>query len=222
MSTEDKILEKFRQLVEEGRNILLSLGWNGHQFKSSFPKHEDYLRFRTEALNLIARACGKDSDHYQELRRLAESKESATNSYHFPECLGVVEAALRDFEGGFLFDLRSLVAAELLGDFLEQTEYLLSKGYHNPAASLAGAVLEDTLRKLCQKHGLPCPAKTKIDRLNMDLAKAQVYNLLTQKRITAFADIRNNADHGRFDEFNGEDDEDMVKSIGRFAADHLE
>jgi len=180
-----------------------------------------YFRFRTEALNLVRRSCGEDSDHYSALKRLAESKNSANNSYYLAHCLGVVEAAQRDLDAGILFDLRALIAAELLGDFIEQAEALLAAGYHHPAASLAGAVLEDTLRELSLKHGLPIPQSTKIDRLNADLARANVYDKLIQKRITVLADIRNNADHGHFARFSRQDVEDMVRWSRRFTAEYL-
>jgi hypothetical protein len=49
-----------------------------------------------------------------------------------------------------------------------------------------------------------------------------VYSKLVQKRITALADIRNNADHGHFDKFSSDDVEDMVKWLRRFTADYLE
>lgn len=132
-----------------------------------------------------------------------------------------MEAAFRDFNEGFLFDLCSLVAAELFSDFLDQAEHLLSEDYYVPAASLAGAVLEDSLRKLCHRRDLPVPAKTTIESLNMELAKASVYDKLVQKQITALADIRNNADHGKFDKFTKADVEDMIKRIRRFDADYL-
>jgi HEPN domain-containing protein len=135
--------------------------------------------------------------------------------------LGVLEAAQRDFAAGALFDMRALISAEILGDFVEQAEALLEAGYWHPAASLSGAVLEDTLRKLCAKRGVPVPDTTKIDRLNADLAKAGVYDKLVQKRITALADIRNNADHGHFDKFTKEDVDDFVKWLRRFSADYL-
>ena len=82
--------------------------------------------------------------------------------------------------------------------------------------------MEDALRKLCEKHGVPVPTSTKIDRLNAELAKANVYDKLVQKRITALADIRSNADHGHFDKFRSEDTEDMVKWVKRFGADYLQ
>jgi len=204
-----------------GEQVLLSNGWDGKAFKK-FPAQNDYLRFRTAAMNLIRRASGEESDPYRELFRLATNKDSNTNSYYFLHCYGVVEAAQSDFEAGMLFDIRALIAAELLGDFIEQAEALLTAGYHIPAASLAGAVLEDTLRKLGEKAGINIPTVTKLDRLNADLAKEGVYDKLVQKRITAIADIRNSADHGHFDKFSVADVEDMVKWVRNFTADQLQ
>ncbi len=203
----DAISQEFQALIQEGQG----------------GRDDDahYLRFRTRALNLVRRVCGDGSEHHRALRQLAEDKNSSTNAYFLPHCVGIVEAAQRDFERGLLFDLRAMIAAELLGDFIDQTEFLVAEGYHVPAASLAGAVLEDTLRKLCQSLGVPVPEKTKIDRLNAELARAGVYDKLIQKRITALADIRNNADHGHFDKFTPEDVADMVRWIRRFAADYL-
>jgi hypothetical protein len=220
MTTQERINEKFKALLQEGQQILTNCGWNGSEYHR-FPNDIDYRRFRTEAMNLVRRVCGEHSDHYQELKRLAEGEQTSGNSYFFKDCFGILQAAQRDFDSGFLFDLRALVAAELLGDFVDQAETLVAEGYYVPAASLVGAVLEDTLRKLCLKNGIPVPDRTKIDRLNADLAKAGVYDKLIQKRITALADIRNNADHGHFDKFTKDDVEDMVKWVRRFAADYL-
>lgn len=221
MKTQEIVNQSFARLIEEGRQILQQAGWDGDKYQRH-PAENDYFRFRTEALNLVRRSCGDDSDHYRELKRIAETKETSTNSYYFVHCFGVLEAAQRDFEAGVLFDMRALIAADLLGDFIDQSEALLKAGYHSPAASLAGAILEDTLRKLCEKQRVPIPATTSIDRLNADLARAGAYDKLVQKRITALADIRNNADHGHFEKFTVSDVEDMVKWVRKFSADYLQ
>ena len=57
--------------------------------------------------------------------------------------------------------------------------------------------------------------------MNENLAKAGVYNKLVQKQVTAMADIRNNADHGKFEEFDLEDVKDMIKWVKRFECDYL-
>jgi HEPN domain-containing protein len=221
MKDTDKIVAKFEQLLAEGKVILNNAGYDGSKYRGNHPSTKDYVMFRTEALNLTRRVCGEQSDHYKELRRIAENLTMTSNGYYFDMCFAVVEAAKKDYEGGYLFNLKSLITADILGDFIEQAEALLQSGYHVPAASLAGAILEDTLRKLCEKHSIEVPEITKLDKLNADLAKADVYDKLVQKRITALADIRNNADHGHFDKFSKEDVEDMVSYTRRFTADYL-
>lgn len=219
MTLDTKIRERFSSLLAEGDEILIRNGWPGENFRH--PSIVEYSRFRTEALNLVRRACGDSSDHYRELRSMSDNQTTALNSYYFPNCFGVLQAAQRDYQGGLVFDVRSLVAAELFADLLEQAEYLFNGGFHIPAASLAGAVLEDSLRKLALRHALNVPEKTTIDRLNADLAGAGAYTKLVQKNITAYADIRNNADHGQFDKFSSDDVEAMLKWVRRFLAEYL-
>jgi HEPN domain len=219
----DRILQEFRGLISDCRGILKACGYRETELTwRIWPGDDDYLRIRTRALNLARRACGEDSDHFQSLFRLAKKDErDPADSQRLPECLGILEAAETDFAGGLLLNLKALVQAEALGDFLEQAESLLSAGYYVPAASLGGAVLEDGLRKLCDAKGIAYPAKTKIDALNSELAKAGTYDKLLQKRITALADIRNNADHGHVDKFKRQDVDDMLKWVRRFLADYL-
>ncbi len=219
MTLDSKIRQRFTELLAEGEKILRQNNWPGDAFRH--PDVVDYTRFRTEALNLVRRACGETSDHYRELRTLAEDKSTALNSYYFPNSFGILQAAQRDYEGGLVFDVRSLVAAELFADLLEQAEYLFDGGFHIPAASLAGAVLEDGLRKFSVRNSIAVPEKTTIDKLNADLARAEVYTKLVQKNITAYADIRNNADHGHFDKFAQSDVSAMLGWTRRFLAEHL-
>lgn len=216
----EKIKEKFEKLLAEGKRVFQECGWDGRRWYRH-PSDVDYLRFRTEGLNLIKRTCGEESEHYQQLRRLAEDKSTSRNSSYYHQCYGVLEAAYRDFSEDFLFDIQAMIRADLLGSFIEQAETLLNEGYYVPAASLAGAVLEDTLRKMCDQQNIPYPKKTKIDALNTSLARAGAYNKLTQKEITAKADIRNNADHGKFDQFTESDVKDMVKWVQRFTSEYL-
>src|SRR5262249_19876239 len=169
LSTQELVKKGFETLLEEAKRVLQDCQWDGRAYHRQ-PAPNDYTRFRAEALNLVRRSCGEDSDHYRELKRLAESKETTNNPVYFVHWGGIVEAAQRDFETGLLFDMKQLISAEVLGDFIEQAEKLLEAGYHVPAASLCGAVLEDTLRKLSEKKSIPIPASTKIDSLNSELA----------------------------------------------------
>ena len=217
---QEKIQTEFKELAEEAKETLSSRSFRdspGHRLTKNqitFAQTE-YARLKTRALNLIGRSFGVDDNHYKQLLELGEHYEA------YPTCVGIVDAAVYAIDSGLLFNLKSIVAAELIGDYLEQAETLLSAGYHVPAASLTGAILEDTLRQLWVKQGWTVPARTNLNSLNAELAKADEYNLLTQKQITAHADIRNNADHGNYDEFTADDVEDMLKWVRRFTEEHL-
>ncbi len=57
-------------------------------------------------------------------------------------------------------------------------------------------------------------ATGKLDKTNADLAKAGVINKLVQKQITAWADIRNSAAHGRAHQFKPDDVASMIRMYG--------
>lgn len=101
---------------------------------------------------------------------------------------------------------------------LEQAAELLSSGYKLAAAVIAGVVLETGLREICDRHSIE---HAKLDKMNSDLAKQGVYNRLQQKRITALADIRNSAAHGKPEEFTNEDVSLMIRDIEQFLANHI-
>ena len=68
---------------------------------------------------------------------------------------GIAAALREDLSLGRLASLSGLISADLFADFLEMAEHLLGEGYKDPAAVLAGGVLEEHIRKLSEKHGLP-------------------------------------------------------------------
>jgi len=201
---------------ENIKKLISDLNLTIQKAGSSWPDKTEVMRILTEALNLIKKTCGENSDHYIQLK---------TNSKDFHPLgasifKGIIEAANADYRDGFV-DIDSFIRAEIFEDFLSMAEYLLEQGYYVPAASLAGGVLEDSLRKLCDKHAVSYPPKTKINSLNISLAKAGVYNALVSKEIISKADIRNNADHGYTNKFSKTDVNSMVEWIRRFIIEYL-
>jgi len=209
----ERILEKYVKLISD---LDLAIRQPGEDW----PDDTIVTRVITESLNLIKMTCGSSSDYYLRLKDITTGK-----NYHSGKAVeykGVIEAAYNDYRDGFA-RLDSLVKAEIFDDFLSMAEYLLEEGYYIPAASLAGGVLEDFLRKLCDKNNITYQEKTKINSLNTELVKAQVYNQLEAKEITAKAEIRNNADHGKYNdnEFKTADVTEMVEWIRRFITEYL-
>ncbi len=135
--------------------------------------------------------------------------------------ISIFKAAKSDYENCYLFDTRTLIEAEVFDDFLEQAEELFKKGYYQASAVIAGCVLEDGLRKLGQRKIPNFPTDKTIDPMNVELAKAGIYNALWQKKITALADLRNKAAHGQWTEFTEKDVEDMIRDVRRFMEDYF-
>jgi hypothetical protein len=94
------------------------------------------------------------------------------------------------------------------------------------AAFLAGAALEDGLRRLCDASGLT------YDRLRTNIAKVQalLYQPSSQveiistsefKQITTWGDTRNKADHGHFAELTQTEVDALVIGVRAFLDRHL-
>lgn len=167
----------------------------------------------TSCLSLLSRVFGEDGAHYQ---RIEEQFSSYPKWSNVEQAFGVLLAAKDDYESESLFSVKRLVEAELFDEFLEQAEHLLEAGYFQPAAVVAGSVLEDGLRKLCQASAVTLPQKPKLDWMNSELAKKGIYTTLVQKKITLIADLRNSAAHGKWSEFERSDVESMVREIRDF------
>jgi hypothetical protein len=172
-------------------------------------------------LQIIGKVSTKESDYYIRFDKQFSLFNSNNNYSTVKIALGILRAVKDDYENGYLFDTRTLIEAEVFDDFLEQAEQLLEKGYYQPAAVIVGCVLEDGLRKLCDKNSIVIPLKPTIDPMNIKLAKEGIYNKLWQKKITALADLRNKAAHGKWDEFEEKDVEDMIRDVRRFMEDYF-
>jgi len=210
-----RIATRISELIEMGERVLQTKRepGPGRIAFDSFVDSEKAHQWFTSAQSILSRGLGSDSAHHKNFSAIA-GKGLTYSPVRRGQ--GILRAALEDFQHGHLFDIRQLIAAEVSAVFLEQAEELHSASYNGPAALVAGCVLEDCLRRLCGKHQLPLSARPKLDAMNADLVKAGVYNKLTQKRITAIADIRNNAAHGNWDEFDQTDVKDMINWVAKF------
>lgn len=115
-----------------------------------------------------------------------------------------------EIENGWLNSIKSIVSAEIFSDFLEMAEHLLKNDYKDASAVMLGSLLEEKLRQLSELNKIPTKNITesgkefpvKADRLNNELAKAEVYNRLEQKSVTAHLDLRNKAAHGHYNDYD--------------------
>lgn len=215
---EQKTLERIEHLIQKG------IRTKSHYVPSP-PNvmgggHIDYTFFnewKNSSENLIIKVAGENSHYY---KNFIEKVKNPWNA-HAENGVGILKALKDDIESGFLADVKELIIAEVFTDFLDMAKHLLDAEYKDPAASLTGAVLEDGLRKICNKQGVQVKGSDDIAALNTKLADKGAYNRLAQKQIQAWKAIRDSADHGKFDDYKKEDVRAMIQGVQRFLTDNL-
>ncbi len=214
MKYEEKILKRFDEIIELGDSVLASrYGPPPNVLGPDRVKGDVCYQWISSAQNLIKRVFGEDSPH---IKNIEGEMKNCTNFTYAQRIHGVIKAAKNDYETDTLFELQDLITANLFEDFLEQAEILIAAKYYQPAAVIVGAILEDGLRKMCHKNNITLPERPKLDWMNSELVKKGEYNKLVQKNITAYADLRNNAAHGKWDEFTKDDVDDFLQWTRRF------
>lgn len=192
----------------------------------SIGREESFAELRAGSLALIKNLFGSEHPHYSEFLRAAGDYKTNVINHVAAECRGVLKAIRDQLERGWFRTTKSLIAAEVFSDFMEMAEYFLSEGYKDPAAVMIGGVLEEHLRQLCLSNGIEIQRidergksyTIKAATMNQELQKAEVYKMTDQKLITAWQDIRNNAAHGKLDQFTIEQVRAMHMGVLEFVS----
>lgn len=136
---------------------------------------------------------------------------------------GVLDALRADYAAGYMQTVEELIHADVFADFLDMANELHGKGYKDPAAVIAGSVLEEHLRKLATTHGVTIESTgkpRKADTINADLVKVGAYNKLVQKQVTAWLGLRNNAAHGKYDQYDAGQVAALIRDVRDFMVRH--
>lgn len=221
MKLDQLVLKRFDELSQKAKEIGSAIKQTGLTIVATnapvyYVDEGKFYEWATSVLNLLQRAFGIESVHYVSFDKHLNNFRGRLTE--FERCRAIFIAAKEDYEGGYLFNLKSLVSAEVIDDILGQGEELLRAGYKDAACVVAGVTLETALKRLCTNQGM---AHGKLDKMNADLCKAGLYNVGMQKQITAWADRRNKAAHGEWDQYTAADVEDMIRGANRFIAEYL-
>ena len=223
----NRLITEVENLIKIG-NELLDYGCvNGGD--TSLEMISKFTFWTTRTGQLLSSLYPKENHYHQSLnsfrKRLEMTNLHSGTAYMLSEIMGVLEAVKYELENGLLDNIQTLLQADIFANFLEMGEHLLNENYKDAAAVIIGSVLEDTLRKLCLINEIPTTNdKGKlltIEPLNVELAKKEVYNQLVKKQITSWADLRNSAAHGHFNEYDNKQVHSMLLFVQSFTAGHL-
>ncbi len=132
---------------------------------------------------------------------------------HFRQQLAIVEAAQARFESS-LFDIRSMVQADLMDSELEAAEHLAKSKFFRAAGAIAGVVLERHLGQVCTDRQIPIGKKNPtISDFNESLKAGGVIDIPQWRFIQHLADIRNICDHAKTPDPTPEQVTDLLSGV---------
>lgn len=218
----EKYLDRFNELIVDGVTVVEELKNRNHQDTS----HS--MEWGTKCATLLMQVLPRNHPRRAELPEFGHPHGSAVNPR---QQLAHLKAIRDDFANGFFDDLRERIEAEIASDYMGQAERLLDEGQsgkhdHVPAAVMAGAVLERSLRALCTRQTPAIPVTKPdgkpltLDPLIVSLKKADVIKQTEAAQLSAWAHIRNKAAHGEFDQFTRDQVFAMIVGVGEFLARH--
>ena len=234
----DKYLFRLEELIQTGSEIPISqhssVARGNYITGETRYRHynlanwADFVEWRTSCVAVLEQVVPKSSL----LRRTVDAFDSIGNKPENLEfAISFIKSVKNELENGFLDDLALQIESEVLADYLDQAAKIL-KGESGalayiPAAIIAGASLEKSLKTLCMGLTPPEPiVNEKGNPFGMNalidiLKKRQIYNELQAKQLRAWAAIRNSAAHGNFNEFNRQQVELMLDGVSLFVANYI-
>ena len=230
LELDKKICDRFEELLKRAQDLEKEID-KSHIFDhDQFISRHEALLVSTQNLIRMAFADSKMGKEHQDSVKSMRGKRRIDGSNK--RLIGILNSLLEDYRQGYMNDVEEWIIANVSADYMGQAEGLLDEATPDkfdyvPAAVLCGAVLEDSLRRLCnrqsptiktvKRNGQP---KT-LDPLITDLRSADVLKGTKAAELRSWAQIRNAAAHARFDDFDRHQVEAMIAGVKQFLADYL-
>jgi len=198
-----RVYERFAQLVQEGRRIVYQN--DGKAIRN----HAQYFAWLTKCHTIFQQVFGEEHPF-----SLAwNGAEHSVTLYSAQQALAYVEGAYDEARYGFVDGLTGMIVGEVFADFLELAEFYASQRQKDSAAMVAGAVLEQGLKRLCEQKKIKVESSNDLAAVNQKLYQAKVYSKLVYQQIHGYNTLRNHAAHGEFDEYDDSQVKLMVMGV---------
>lgn len=220
MSAKNKISGFVESLLTQGKAVLGTEWERAGNWIGGAPHYVDLQQFKKwrASCNLLVSLLGDAADPWR-----AVFEGDALNQIETALSMqGTLEAIRDAIADDLLLRCEDLVFAEAFSDLVQQAEYLFDQGYILAAGVILRAVLEERLRRMCDRHAvISSRIRPTIADLNNELYKARVYDKITLKHVESMAAVGNDAAHASAN-LKAEDVQrfkmDLVSFLQRFSA----
>lgn len=125
----------------------------------------------------------------------------------------ILETCLDKLESK-IYNLQSLLQADVFDSELETSKYLLKNGFLRASGAICGVILEKHLGKVCENRNIKLVKNPKLANFN-DALKDNAYDMLEWRRMQRLADLRNLCDHNKDREPTKEEVEELISGTDR-------
>ena len=216
----EKLLLRTNELIADCRELIeLAKKIESHRYHGGSGEAK-FRAFKTSAIYFL-NSIDDNSEYY----KVFKASVLYFKTYNLEVALELLKKIKKDIETDWFKSLRGLISADIFTDFFQMAEHLLEEKYKDAAAVIIGSILEENLRELCNHNKIEIStvdSKTgkskykKAETMNTELCKNDVYNILTQKSVTAWLALRNNAAHGKYTEYDIHQVENLLNSVRDF------
>jgi hypothetical protein len=218
-SAKDRLGKQVQKLIAEGQTVLTTkFSRSGGGYIDMSDPYVDAQKFHKWVIgcsNLVS-SLGDSAKAWSDAFGGDESNQFVIAQV----LLGKLEALKEAIDGDLLVRVEDLVMADAFADLLEQADELLEKGYLLAAGVLGRAVLEEHLRKLCDRQGCLPSAKPTIHDLNQALYKTSYFDKLTMKQVDVMATAGNHCAHNTDPPLTSADVRQLLTDVAGFLQRH--
>jgi len=218
--------------IEALRTRVEALIEQGHRIQPLPPEQQPYIaaptwndvrsynQWRAQGMSLPRGALSPNHTYVAGFEEVTEyERQYPPDTHNIESGLGVLSALAADLAEGQLTGLRSLITGEIFTDFVEMAAHLLNEDYPHAAASIAGAVLEDSLRSSLRERG--AKATGNLESMNQVALDTQLYGPPVFQQVKVWIGVRNDADHGNWNAVDHARVEPLVRDLPGFLANQL-
>ena len=184
------------------------------------PEYQAWLSSTSTLINLVTTDTSPVRNELNHVLNSKDRKYDGIPTHVIQKLYGMLNSVHYDWTNGFLRQIEYIIAAETFDDFLDHAEKYHKGNRKKESSVLASSVLEDSIKKICQKHSIDSKGKG-LDELIDTLAARNIFNRVKSKRLKSCAEIRNKASHAEWDEFKIEDVGKMLKDIRDLVENYL-
>jgi hypothetical protein len=211
MAIDDRVIARIKALIEDGNRILQEEG----QRKGVDPA----FGWVVSAMRAVEVVCGDPESRY--FKAVDELNDPAANPlYRVERLIPVLTNLLIDIDAGMLASVTNQARAEIFEDFLDVGEHYLDTGQISQAGVIVSTVFEDTVKKICRKHGIDATG-TAEPLINALKAKGKLTSNKAKGAKRA-ADLRNAALHANWQEFDVHDVKASLEFTRHWIAQELD